>query len=94
MEAARTKMAAAFEFFEKLGVPYFCFHDHDVAPTGSSFAEETANLNELADDMAAHMERTGVGLLWGTARLFGHLGTWPVPPPTRTPRSTPVRSPR
>ena len=65
-------MAAAFEFFEKLGVPYFCFHDHDVAPTGSSFAEETANLNELADDMAAHMERTGVGLLWGTARLFGH----------------------
>ena len=72
MEAARTKMAAAFEFFEKLGVPYFCFHDHDVAPTGSSFAEETANLNELADDMAAHMERTGVGLLWGTARLFGH----------------------
>ena len=40
MEAARTKMAAAFEFFEKLGVPYFCFHDHDVAPTGSSFAEQ------------------------------------------------------
>ena len=72
MEAARTKMAAAFEFFEKLGVPYFCFHDHDVAPAGSSFAEETSNLIELADDMAAHMERTGVGLLWGTARLFGH----------------------
>ncbi len=72
MDAARAKMAAAFEFFEKLGVPFFCFHDHDIAPEGSSFAEESANLGAMVDEAAAHMERTGVQLLWGTARLFWH----------------------
>ncbi len=70
VEAARHKMTAAFEFFEKLGVPYFCFHDRDLAPEGSSFKESAANLDELAEEAAAHMERTGVGLLWGTANLF------------------------
>ncbi|MYJ36686.1 MAG: xylose isomerase [Acidimicrobiaceae bacterium] len=72
MDAARTKMAAAFEFFQKLRVPFFCFHDHDIAPEGSSFAEESANLGAMVDEAAAHMERTGVRLLWGTARLFWH----------------------
>ncbi len=72
MDAAREKMAAAFEFFDKLGTPYFCFHDHDVSPLGASFAEETANLEALTDEMATHMDRTGVKLLWGTARLFHH----------------------
>ena len=65
-------MAAAFEFFEKLGVPFFCFHDHDIAPEGSDFTEETANLGAMIDEAAAHMERTGMRLLWGTARLFWH----------------------
>ncbi len=72
MGAAKEKMAAAFEFFEKLGVPYFCFHDHDMAPMGSTFAEETANLDAMVDEALGHMDRTGVGLLWGTARLFHH----------------------
>ena len=72
MDAARAKMTAAFEFFEKLGVPFFCFHDHDIAPEGSSFAEESANLAAMVDEAEAHMERTGVRLLWGTARLFWH----------------------
>jgi len=72
MAAAKEKMAAAFEFFEKLGTPYFCFHDHDVSPMGTSFAEETANLDAITDAMASHMEQTGVKLLWGTARLFHH----------------------
>src|SRR6476646_6229349 len=44
MLAARAKMEAAFELFEKLGVPYFCFHDRDMAPEGRTFAESTANL--------------------------------------------------
>jgi len=70
--AARAKLAAAFEFFEKLGVPFFCFHDRDIAPEGRTFAESTANLMTLADDAQAHMQRTGVGLLWGTANLFSH----------------------
>lgn len=72
MAAARSKLAAAFEFFEKLGVDFFCFHDHDLAPEGESFAEETANLQAMVEEAAEAMERTGVGLLWGTARLFWH----------------------
>ncbi len=70
LEGARQKMAVAFEFFEKLGVPFYCFHDVDIAPAGSDFKQSTRNLNEMVDLAAEHMERTGVGLLWGTANLF------------------------
>ncbi len=72
MDGARTKMAAAFEFFTKLGVPYYCFHDRDVAPDGDSFAQFRANLDALVEDALGYQERTGVRLLWGTANLFGH----------------------
>ena len=72
MVGAKQKMAAAFEFFEKLGVPFFCFHDRDIAPDGSSFEESAANLDAMVDEAAGHMERTGVRLLWGTANLFSH----------------------
>jgi xylose isomerase len=72
MDAAREKMAAAFEFLEKLGVPYYCFHDTDVAPAGNSFADLRANLDALADDALGYQERTGATLLWGTANLFTH----------------------
>jgi xylose isomerase len=72
MDAARLKMAAAFEFFTKLGIPWYCFHDRDVAPEGATFAEFNANLDALADDAAGYQERTGVRLLWGTANLFSH----------------------
>jgi xylose isomerase len=65
-------MAAAFEFFTKLGIPYYCFHDRDVAPEGASFAEFRDNLDALTDDALGHQERTGVRLLWGTANLFTH----------------------
>ena len=72
MDAARTKMAVAFEFFEKLGTPYYCFHDRDVAPETGGFAEFRANLDALVDDAEGYQERTGVRLLWGTANLFSH----------------------
>ena len=72
MAAARAKLAAAFEFFAKLGVRYYCFHDRDVAPEGRTFGQSQANLDALVDEAAAHQERTGVRLLWGTANLFGH----------------------
>ena len=72
MEASRTKVAAAFEFVAKLGVPYFTFHDRDVAPEGGSFSETTARLDAVVDDIASHMDRTGIRLLWGTANLFSH----------------------
>ncbi len=72
MAAARMKMAAAFEFLDKLGVPYYCFHDADVAPAGASFGEFRANLDALVEDALGYQERTGVRLLWGTANLFTH----------------------
>ena len=71
-EAAEQKMAAAFEFFEKLGVPFFCFHDVDIAPTTGNFAEDRDMLRRMVDIAGVHMERTGVDLLWGTANLFSH----------------------
>jgi xylose isomerase len=72
MIAARAKLEAAFELFEKLGVPFFAFHDRDIAPAGATFAEATANLHGILDDAEVHMARTGVRLLWGTANLFSH----------------------
>ncbi|MFK7916574.1 MAG: xylose isomerase [Ilumatobacter sp.] len=72
MDAAKAKMSAAFEFFEKLGAPFFSFHDVDIAPPGSAFAESARNLDEMVDEAAAHMERTGTRLLWGTTNAFSH----------------------
>ncbi|WP_322889558.1 MULTISPECIES: xylose isomerase [unclassified Yoonia] len=72
MDAAKMKADAAFEMFQILNVPYFCFHDADVRPEGNSFAENTRNLEEIVEYFAAKMEATGVKLLWGTANLFSH----------------------
>jgi len=72
LEAARAKLDAAFEFVAKLGVPYFCFHDRDVAPEGVTFAETSSILATVIDEIEARMERTGAKLLWGTANLFSH----------------------
>jgi len=72
MEASRTRLAVAFEFLSKLGMPYYCFHDRDVAPDGATWTETKANLQAIADEAQAHQERTGVQLLWGTANLFSH----------------------
>jgi xylose isomerase len=72
MAQAEMKLNVAFEFFEKLGAPYFCFHDRDVAPEGDSLAESHSNLDRIAEKMQQHMDRTGVKLLWGTANLFSH----------------------
>jgi xylose isomerase len=72
LSAARTRLAAAFEFIEKLGVPFFCFHDWDVAPEGTTFGESRSNLETMLDELHLHMGRTGARLLWGTANLFHH----------------------
>ncbi len=72
MQAARDKLAATFDFLAKLGAPFFCFHDRDVAPEGRTFAETRATLETVADEIEQHMARTGRRLLWGTANLFGH----------------------
>jgi xylose isomerase len=72
MALARLELDVAFEFFEKLGAPFFCFHDRDVAPEGATLKESNANLDALLERVEQQMERTGIKLLWGTANLFGH----------------------
>jgi xylose isomerase len=72
LTAARAKLDAAFEFLTKLGVPYFCFHDRDVAPEGETWQNTQAILDEVVDDIARRMADTGMKLLWGTANLFSH----------------------
>ena len=72
MSAAKAKADAAFEFFQKLGAPYYCFHDRDVAPEGATPRESVANLHAMVDVLAAKQQETGMKLLWGTANLFSH----------------------
>jgi len=72
MEAAKLKADVAFEFFQLLGAPYYCFHDADVRPEGNNFAENTKNLNEIVDYFAQKQADTGTKLLWGTANMFSN----------------------
>ncbi len=72
LDNALTRVDVAFEFIEKLGVPYYCFHDRDVAPEGSTLKESHANLDAVADRLFEAQQRTGIKLLWGTANLFSH----------------------
>ncbi len=72
MAAARAKADAAFAFFSTLGAPYYCFHDRDVAPEGSSPRESVNHLRAMVDVLAAKQEASGIRLLWGTANLFSH----------------------
>ncbi len=72
METARLKAEAAFDFFTRLGVKYYTFHDRDVAPEGATPRESLEHLRAMVDALGRHQQRTGVRLLWGTANLFGH----------------------
>ena len=72
MTRARHKMDAAFEFFTKLGTPYYYFHDTDLVEEGDSRAETTARLQGIVEYAKQKMADSGVKLLWGTANLFSH----------------------
>ena len=69
---AKNRMDAAFEFFTKIDAPFWCFHDRDIAPEGSSLAESNKNLDQLVAHAKQHQKATGVKLLWGTANLFSN----------------------
>lgn len=69
---AQNRARAAFEFFEKLGAPFYAFHDRDVAPEGASLRQSNQNLDSVVQVLKAEQERSGVKLLWGTACLFAH----------------------
>ncbi len=72
MAKAQLKADVAFEMFELLGVPYFCFHDADVRPEAETFKESVSRLNALGDMFEEKIASTGVKLLWGTANLFSN----------------------
>jgi xylose isomerase len=72
VENAVNRTAVAFEFMEKLGTPFYCFHDRDVAPEGKTLAESNRNLDTVVKALKQQQQRTGIGLLWGTANLFSN----------------------
>ncbi len=72
LELAKLKADVAFEMFDILDAPFFCFHDTDVRPEGADFAENTRNLEAITDYFAQKMETSSTKLLWGTANLFSH----------------------
>jgi xylose isomerase len=72
MDLAKMKADVAFEVFNILGQPYYCFHDADIRPEGANFAESTRNLEEIVDYLGEKMAAGGPKLLWGTANLFSH----------------------
>jgi xylose isomerase len=72
MQMAETRVRVAFEFLEKLGAPFYAFHDRDVAPEGKNLRETNRNLDAIVKLLKEEQQRTGVKLLWGTACLFVH----------------------
>jgi len=72
LDNALRRVDVAFEFMSKLGVPYYCFHDRDVAPEGSSLRESNRNLDAVVQKLAEAQQATGIRLLWGTANLFSN----------------------
>jgi xylose isomerase len=72
MDHARLKAEVAFELFDILGAPFFCFHDADVRPEGETFAESLKNFNAIIDVFQEKMAKSKTKLLWGTANLFSH----------------------
>ncbi|MDP6793916.1 MAG: xylose isomerase [Verrucomicrobiota bacterium] len=69
---AQKRVKVAFEFMEKLGTPYYAFHDRDVAPEGKTLSASNKNLDAVAKVLKAEQQRTGIKLLWGTACLFAN----------------------
>jgi xylose isomerase len=72
VEMAKKRARVAFQFIEKLGVPFYAFHDRDVAPEGKTLRESNKNLDAVVKVLKEEQQRTGIRLLWGTACLFVH----------------------
>ncbi len=72
MEHAKRKVDIGFEFMQKLGIEYYCFHDIDIVPEGDTIAQTNERLDEIADYLLQKQNETGIKLLWGTANLFSN----------------------
>lgn len=73
MGRAKMKADVAFEMFDILNAPYFCWHDADIRPEQGNFADNLSTLNEITDYIGEKMQETGTKLLWGTANMFSHM---------------------
>ena len=69
---AKVRMDAAFEFFQKIEAPFWCFHDRDIAPEGKTLAESNKNLDKIVAHAKSLQKSSGIKLLWGTANLFSN----------------------
>ena len=67
---ALKRVPVMFEFCQKLGAPFYAFHDRDVAPEGKDLRESNKNLDAVVKELKKLQRDTGVKLLWGTAQLF------------------------
>ncbi|MEJ2493943.1 MAG: xylose isomerase [Ignavibacteriaceae bacterium] len=72
LDRAKDTLEAAFEFFQKLDVDYYCFHDRDIAPEGENFQQSVKNLETIVALAKQMQKETGIKLLWGTANLFSN----------------------
>lgn len=72
LDNAERRMRACFEFLQKLGVEFYCFHDRDIAPEGRDLSESNGNLDKIAAVAKQLQSETGIKLLWGTANLFSN----------------------
>ncbi|CAN7680315.1 xylose isomerase [Peribacillus frigoritolerans] len=70
MDLAKARVEAAFQLFEKLGVPFFAFHDRDIAPEGNTLKETNENLDVIVSMIKEYMKTSNVKLLWNTANMF------------------------
>ena len=77
---AENRARVAFEFIEKLGAPFYAFHDRDIAPEGKTLRESNKNLDAVVKALKEEQKRTGIKLLWGTANLFSIPATSTVRP--------------
>lgn len=71
MNKAIERVHAAFEFMEKMKIPFFCFHDADIAPRGNNLKETNERLDKIVEVIKEEMARTGIKCLWGTTNAFG-----------------------
>ena len=72
IQAAKDKVDAGFEFMQKMGIEYYCFHDVDLVDEGADVEEYEARLKEVVAYLKEKQAETGIKLLWGTANVFGH----------------------
>ena len=72
LTVAKQKVDAGFEFMQKIGIEYYCFHDVDLISEGNSIEEYEANMQAITDYLQEKMKATGIKLLWSTANVFGH----------------------